>query len=166
MKPSVGQTVYQSIVSFASDEQHVVLDVPGGSTDPFAPIIIYQANGGDNQLWNIKPVDWAEGFFWIGNKKSQLVLTVPDTPGGQVFQEGINGQDTQLWRFVRDNNVAVVPVSFVVNKHSGLVLDVRGGGIGDGTPVIHYQQNGGSNQLWFGGDEALPADRSATAGNG
>lgn len=40
------------------------------------------------------------------------------------------------------------PVSQIVSKNSGKVLDVSGASIADGAPVIQYHQNNGANQAW------------------
>jgi len=145
--------IYQMVIANLDDTTDVpgrVLDVPGGNTAPFTPIIIYQPNGGDNQLWNFEPVLDDPGFFWIGNKKSQLLLTAPTNPGGQVFQLGNNASDLQMWQFVPANDV-LRRANYIVNKHTGLVLDIKGDTIENGTPVIQYQLNHGKNQQWYGG---------------
>jgi len=131
----------------------VVLDVPGGSTVSGTGIIVYTWNGGDNQLWAIQPAPNNPGFSVFRNKKSQLLLTVPPVAGGQVIQVADNGQDTQLWRFVPTGDGLS---NYVINKHSGLVLDVKGVNAWDGTPVIHYKQNNGANQQWYGGVPNVP----------
>jgi hypothetical protein len=148
MKPSVDDTFFTiNVKTGFRGGPEFVLDVAGASTEPGAGIIIDQFNGGDNQWWSITAV--ADGFFWIVNKKSRCFLSAPGSSEGQVFQSQTNAEDTQLWRFMPTGDGAT---NYVVNKHSGLVLDVERAEFTNGTAVIQFPRNNGVNQQWFGGE--------------
>jgi hypothetical protein len=148
------QSGWQIIWPDSGYGEQYVLDVAGGSTQPGAGIVLYgQSNSRESQLWNIYPAKDDPGYFYIGNKKSQLVLTVTaEIPGNgaQVFQTGLDNSDAQKWRFAPAGDPHSL-FDYVFNKFSGLVLDLEENRIADGTPILQYIQNGGRNQYWRGG---------------
>jgi hypothetical protein len=135
-----------------------VIDVPGGSGD-FVPVILFRANGGDNQLWELFPTGETDGsgnpFVFIVNKHSALGLTVPKTPqfdqGAAVFQAPVSRgvqADAQKWL---QFSLPTAPGAFIFsNKHSAMVLDVKGAAIdiNNGTPIIQFPANLNPTQLW------------------
>jgi hypothetical protein len=72
--------------------------------------------------------------------------TAPGT-GIQLFHFFGAGGDNQKWTFkpTGDNDGSF----YIVNKHSGLVLDVPDSNTDDGVQLIQFGQNGGDNQKWF-----------------
>ncbi|CEG67486.1 hypothetical protein RMATCC62417_03911 [Rhizopus microsporus] len=86
-----------------------------------------------------------EGYFFIKNQKHGLVITVLETEklAAQVIATKLDMQNynRQLWTH-KDG--------FLFNKASGLVLDVRGGCIVDGSELCQYKQKseGYENQQW------------------
>lgn len=94
-----------------------------------------------------------EGVYWIRNL--QWTNKVLDLSGGDLAQGtsilNYNENDTfnkplnQLWlveRFASRNKY------IIRNVHSNLVLDLSGGSSANGTPILCWNQHGGTNQQW------------------
>jgi hypothetical protein len=65
------------------------------------------------------------------------------TPGTNIVAATLSSSDTQLWNFTSDK--------FIVNKASGLALDVSGGNVVSGNPVVVWTKKAlasAANQLW------------------
>jgi hypothetical protein len=124
-----------------------VLDDPGGSTSNGAVIDQWQLNGGANQRWNLIPV--GNGDFMIQNLASQLVLDNSlSTSNGTVidqWQPERQPSYNQLWIIQPqpDGN------DLIISAYSGQVLDDSGSSSSNGTQLIQYPSNGGSNQEWI-----------------
>jgi hypothetical protein len=137
----------------------LVLDVPGFSNDAQTPIQQFPDNGGQNQHWQLVPVDGR--FFQVRSLSSGLVLDVrgasrDDHAVIQQFPD--NGGQNQHWEFIP---VFVGPPDLpfpvlgggttffkIRCRRSGKVLDVTGR---SAEPQVQLQQagdSGGSNQLW------------------
>ena len=147
---------FVTLVSQLSDVfGELVIDVPGGSKNGGIPVILFQEhdfNPGDNQLWELRLTGESDGsghpFVFIINKNSGLVLTVPNIPqfdvGAPVFQTTLLQSDNQKW-------LQLPPPP---NKHSAMVLDVKGANSSNGTPIIqnnailNSKQLFNPNQLW------------------
>jgi len=141
----------------------LVIDVPGGSKNGGTPVILFQEhdfNPGDNQLWELRLTGESDGsghpFVFIINKNSGLALTVPNIPqfdvGAPVFQTTLLQSDNQKWlQFPPPNQPGLFLFS---NKHSAMVLDVKGANSSNGTPIIqnnailNSKQLFNPNQLW------------------
>jgi hypothetical protein len=130
-----------------------VIDLPGGSQKPGAEIILYLLKNGVNQFWELRDTgEQSNGvhYYNIISNASGQALTVTATPGAgvgaRVFQAGLGNFDTQKW--------AIGPGlanTFIVNKFSGLVLDIQGGNLSLGTPIITFTRNSSTNdgnQRW------------------
>jgi glucosylceramidase len=131
------------------------LDVPDSSLYENTHIQQFHFTGGDNQLWDIYPVD--DTYFLIANRNSGLVLDIPD---GSTYdnvplqQFHYTGYDNQLWRF---DDVDGSFTQKIVNKNSGKLLDVPGSSYYDHAIIQQFHDNGGYlNQqwilIWDGGD--------------
>lgn len=95
--------------------------------------------------------DFPPGYFFIRNVESNLVLDIADgstAPGGRVilWDKKPSDNDNQLWKYDE---------GFLVNKKSGLVLEVpgyeNGGNINPGTALVQNkrrEQPKSLNQLW------------------
>ncbi|KUO00064.1 RICIN domain-containing protein [Streptomyces caeruleatus] len=109
------------------------------ATSKLAPTATAQANG------------FPEGYFFIRNAASGLALDVDGgstEPGASVilWPRKADGYDNQLWKYDQ---------GFLVNKASGLVVEVPGyeggGNIQPGTPVAQGERRerpDNLNQLW------------------
>lgn len=129
-----------------------VIDLPGGSQTPGAEIILYVQNNGVNQHWELQDSGQHTNvgrYYYIISRASGQALTVTGTPGAgvgaRVFQAGLGHWDTQKWQ------INSTPAdTFIVNKFSGLALDIQGNNFQNGTPIITYPKNPGGtvNQRW------------------
>lgn len=119
-----------------------VVDVPQASTANGTGLVHYMANGGANQAWQLTLA--RDGYYVLTNKHSLKVMEVRDwsrTAGAAVDQWDGFGNDNQLW--------SIVPVAQyykLVNKHSGLVLDL--GNAGGGTALVQSADTGAASQQW------------------
>jgi hypothetical protein len=130
-----------------------VIDLPGGSQTPGAQIILYTQNNGVNQHRQLHDTGEHTNvgrYYYIISKASGQALTETATPGARVgarvFQEGLGHLDSQKWQI----NTTTPGDTFIVNKFSGLVLDIQGNNFQAGTPIITYPENPGGtvNQRW------------------
>jgi hypothetical protein len=137
----------------------LVLDVPGASNVVGTPIQQYPDNGGENQHWQLIPVDG--GFFQVRSRSSGLILDVEHSSGddhARIIQWTDNGGHNQHWEFV-PVDVPPPDLPFPVLgggmtfyklrcRLSGKVLDVPGRSADPGTQLQQYADNGANNQLW------------------
>ncbi len=91
------------------------------------------------QYWKIIAVD--EKYYRIQNKNSALSLDVDDTE--HVIQNTFSGKPGQLWSFI-DVGTGYFMVQ---NKLSGKVLNLAGGGTGDGNQVILWDAVSSENEM-------------------
>lgn len=115
--------------------------------------------------------DFPDGYFFIRNADSGQVLDVQDgsaEPGAPVilWPRKSSGYDNQLWTY---------DSGFLVNKASGLVLEVpgyeSGGNITPGTSLVQNtrrEQPASLNQLWaYNYQHLMPYDpKVSLAGQG
>ncbi|SOE79922.1 Ricin-type beta-trefoil lectin domain-like [Streptomyces sp. OV198] len=99
----------------------------------------------------LQQAEFPPGYFFIRNYESNLVLDIADgstAPGGRVilWDRKPSDNDNQLWKYDE---------GFLVNKKSGLVLEVpgyeNGGSINPGTVLVQNkrrEQPKSLNQLW------------------
>jgi hypothetical protein len=139
---------------------HRALDIRGASKDGFAPAILFSSNGGDNQMFELRPTGETDAagnnFVWIIAKHSGMALSVPLEPrfdkGAQVFQEplltGAPGREGDVQKWLQSPGPRGQGIIFG-NKWSSLVLDVQGSSTNDNTPIIQWDQTNNPNQLWF-----------------
>jgi hypothetical protein len=124
----------------------LVLDVSGGSQDPYAGVIDWVPNGGLNQVWTFYPFGGNE--YEIVNANSGQCLTTDGTPGHQVFQYPCDGRGGQHWV----TNLAGVDSTprLIQNPWSSLCLDVYGASPWGGTEIDAWWWNGDDNQFFYG----------------
>jgi len=120
-----------------------------------------------------KPFELADQgpwFFVYPNPSSPgygepLVMDVQGastTPGTGIiaYTPNLGPTDNQLW-WVRPSDEQ--NYYFIVNRNSGLVLDVPGGATGGGVQLIQWQQQGNDSQKWTlveGGGSFGPTPRN------
>lgn len=110
--------------------------------------------------------DFPVGYFFIRNVASGQVLDVKDAsaqPGASIvlWPRKSSGYDNQLWKYED---------GFLVNKASGLVLEVPGyeggGNIGPGTSLVQNTRReppDSLNQLWaYNYQHLMPYDPKVT----
>jgi hypothetical protein len=160
--PSFVQLTPQNVLDGSIN--NTTLDIAGASKEPNAPAILFDANGGDNQLFELREtgeVDPNGGkFVWIIAKHSGMALTVPLEPrfdiGAQVVQQplltGAPGRegDVQKWLAFPGptDGEGGPPTIIFANRWSSLVLDAKASGTGNHTPIIQFGEANTRNQLW------------------
>ena len=123
-----------------------VLDVSGLSDDDGAPIQQWAWLGGENQQWEIVPVE--PPYVVLLSRRSGKALDVAGAStddGAAVIQWEHNDGDNQRWELVAQANGAFA----VRAKHSGKVLDVDGGSTADGALLQQWTWHGGENQQFM-----------------
>jgi len=108
------------------------LDVQGASTSPGTSVVLWDHNGGDNQVWYYCPTTRS-----IRGKQSGLPL---DVSGSKLCINSYNGSTEQQWMYNKFE-------SLIQNMaQPGKVFDVVGNGTSPGTEVCSWDLHGGENQ--------------------
>ncbi|MDX3192957.1 glycoside hydrolase N-terminal domain-containing protein [Streptomyces sp. MN03-5084-2B] len=119
-------------------------DISGGSTSAGAALIQWQAGSGLNQQFDFLASDG--GYHRIRARHSGLVLQVASSASGaDITQQPDTGATTQQWK-VTDQGGGVVSL---VNRASGLAMDVWGASTADGARISQYAVGGGANQRFL-----------------
>lgn len=120
------------------------LDISGGSMANGANVQLYDANGTDEQKFDIR-WDSMGKYYTIKNVHSGCSLDVAgagQTNGTNVWQYAENGTDAQKWYILPDANGGYT----IVSKVNGLAVDVKEGSTANGTNIWMYTQNGTTAQ--------------------
>jgi Ricin-type beta-trefoil lectin domain-like/Abnormal spindle-like microcephaly-assoc'd, ASPM-SPD-2-Hydin len=134
---------------------YLTLDVPGGSLLDNVLIQQFVWNGEANQQWLV--TDVGEGFCTIVSVATGKAL---DIPGGlsiaqlPVQQFGLHGGPNQQWRFVtlpavNGPTVFRPEVHQILNRATGMALDVPGGSQSSGLTIQQFPPHSGWNQTWI-----------------
>ncbi|GAB3951017.1 glycoside hydrolase N-terminal domain-containing protein [Kribbella albertanoniae] len=119
-------------------------DINGASTTAGATLIQWQLHSGLNQQFDFLPSDG--GHYRIRARHSGLVLQVAgNATGTDITQQPDTQATSQQWRLV-DQGGGVVSL---VNRQSGLAMDVWSSGTADGARVSQYTLTGGANQRFL-----------------
>ncbi len=108
--------------------------------------------------------------FIIGNVVTGNVIDDPNwsqNPGTQIDQWSENDGDNQKWEAVPSTG-ANAGYDTIVNRDSGLCLDVYGSETTEGAPVIQWTCTGNTNQQWKiteSPDSSLPGGYEITFTN-
>jgi hypothetical protein len=139
------RTAIQQWMQMDVKHSGMALDVRAGSLNAGAPIQQFRWNGGDNQLWEIIPVDGP--YVRVVSKRSGLCLDVADASqadGAPVIQFPWHGGYNQQWK--------IEPLadgwSRIVNRDSNKCLDVRGASMQSQASVQQFACQNQDNQLW------------------
>jgi hypothetical protein len=132
---------------------NLVLELPGNDISSAAGVAVQQweSVGGVDQRWRIQPVG-DSGFVTITNVRSGKALAVRDgstTDGAPVIQAASVADETSQEWALEDAGGGEV---WIVNRHSGKVLDVPGDDIEkrNGIPVQQWQrQRPAKDQRWL-----------------
>jgi Ricin-type beta-trefoil lectin domain-like len=120
-----------------------VLDVTGASKDNGAAVQQFGWLAGDNQEWEIVPVE--PPYVILLARHSGKALDVRGQSmdnGSEVQQWDYLGGDNQKWELVPQGG----GFFSVRSKHSGKVLDVRAASLDNGAALQQYDWWGGQNQ--------------------
>jgi hypothetical protein len=110
-------------------------------------IDIYGANDTGAQIWafsnaNVSPA----GYYNIAVSYGAYCVTASSSTSGSVVNlQPCVGSTAQAWNVVPAGNGAYL---FHPANNTGLCLDVQGAASADGTVVIAYTCDGGSNEQW------------------
>ena len=141
-------TVYETLGCWniaSPDDPKYVLDVKGASVNNSANVLLYTANGNNNQVWLLERQD--DGTFLVRSAKSGKVLDVArgsKAAGANVLQYAPSNKAWQKWRIVAnaDNTVTFV------NAHSSKVLEMDGATPANGRNVRQGEAGQTSSQRW------------------
>jgi len=110
------------------------LDVKGGDAVPGTPVILWNQNSGDNQVWYYCPTTRS-----IRSKQTGMAL---DVTGDRLCINHFSGSTEQQWNYNKFENL-------IQNAaQPGKVLDVVGAGTSPGTEVCSWDLHGRDNQKW------------------
>jgi len=118
-----------------SKQSGLYLDIKGASKSPGTPVVLWNKNNGDNQIWYHHPLTKT-----IRSKHSEMCL---DLNGDRLCVKPFQaGKAEQQWGYNKSrgtiDNVA---------RH-GKVLDVVGAATAAGTEVCSWDHHGRDNQKW------------------
>lgn len=109
------------------------VDVPGASRTNGTGLIIYACSSAVNQRWAHTA---AKEMRVYGTK----CMEASGSAGSRVVINSCSGNNDQKWTANANGTLT--------NVHSGLCLDVNGGGTANNTAVIVWNCHGSSNQIW------------------
>ncbi|MEU5154078.1 RICIN domain-containing protein [Glycomyces sp. NPDC021274] len=116
-------------------------DINGVSTAAGALLHQWSGTGRTNQQFQF--VDAGEGHFKIKASHSGLVLQVAsNSNGADITQQADTNAHSQHWRLTDHGNNVVS----IINRQSGLAMDVYERSTADGARISQYTPNGGTNQ--------------------
>jgi alpha-L-fucosidase 2 len=116
-------------------------DISGASTTAGAALVQWPLTSGLNQQFEFLPSDG--GYHRIRARHSGLVLQVAGTSGGaDITQQPDTGAAAQQWRVVDQGG----QVCSLVNRQSGLAMDVYQASTADGARISQWTVTGSTNQ--------------------
>jgi hypothetical protein len=121
----------------------LMLDISGASTSAGAPLIDWAYNGGSNQVFTFEP---SGSYYQIVNQNSGLCLYADGIAGDVIYQEPCNGSAPEQW--ATGLTSGSIYAYTIQNPVSGLYMDVNGDSPWEGTQIIQWSWNGGSNQYF------------------
>ena len=142
----------------------LVVDVYNGGATFGANIIQYTSHNGYNQQWQFKVYPPITTFYQFQNHNSGLVADVANggsTQGNNIIQYTNHQGANQEWILLPDGTHNGTPVYQIMNRNSGLIIDVNGAGTNAGATIIQWAQHNGLNQQW----EFLPSLNSCLNGS-
>ncbi|WP_410645823.1 RICIN domain-containing protein [Amycolatopsis sp. lyj-346] len=116
-------------------------DITGASTAAGATLVQWAPHTAANQQFDF--LASTDGYYRIRARHSGLVLQVASSASGaDITQQPDTGATTQQWRVTDLGGGAVS----LVNRASGLAMDVWGASTADGARISQYAASGGTNQ--------------------
>lgn len=157
-------TLYTGVYSIGNAQnKNFVLDVSGQSMDNGANIHMWQAHGGESQMWVITNLN--NGYYTIRNLKTGKYLDAigsGTTKGTNVDQWAGGTYDNQMWSVTVNSNGTYT----FVNKCNGLALDMSDGGWPkNGTNVQMWTKNTTNAQQWYLTPQKVVANGTYKLGN-
>jgi Ricin-type beta-trefoil lectin domain/Gametolysin peptidase M11 len=123
------------------------LDLPGGQSSDGTAVIQYDCHGGPNQQWKVE--DAGETVRIVSRMSGKCIGN--DDAASRVTQSSCGRASSQHWLLkpVGDGYV-------LQNAANSRCLDVPGGSTANGTRLLLWTCNGGSNQTWRYASPATP----------
>lgn len=146
---------YYYIVSAVGDGGTYVLDIAGKKTANGTNVDIYKSNGGTNQQFMFTKN--SDGSYKIltrisEGKSAVEVANADKSSGANIQQWELNDAGCQNWILESVSNPGcVMDTSFIYefkNVNSGMVMDIAGGKMENGTNVQQWSSNGYDCQRW------------------
>lgn len=146
---------YYYIASCVGDGGTYVLDVAGKKADNGTNIDLYQYNGGTNQQFML--TENSDGSYKLltrvsGEKSAVEVSGASKESGANVQEWEINGVNCQDWILETVTDPGCVMDESLIysfeNVNSGMLLEIAGGVMADGTNVQQWDSNGYDCQRW------------------
>ncbi|MFI3096986.1 RICIN domain-containing protein [Streptococcus suis] len=136
---SVGQRVTEGDYRIVSNENpSLLVSVQDGSTNSGVNIRLEQDRNTENQVFTITHHN--EGFYKIIQKSSgNAVDAEGDINGNNIASHGFHGRNNQQW-IIRPTGDGYTYE--IIDRRSGLVMDIAGGRIGNGTNIQLWESNG------------------------
>lgn len=133
--------------------QNKCIDVCAGSGDDGANVDLWTFNGGQNQIFHFKYDENTKCYtiFCVGSAKVLNVHMANPIPGSNVNQYINKNLDEEKWAITKKEDGGFL----ILNRYSGLSLDVDCGIMKDGSNVSTYTPNGGFNQNFVLNSESL-----------
>jgi hypothetical protein len=117
-----------------------VTEIAGASTAVGAALIQWPSNGGQHQQFEF--IDAGSGYVRIKARHSGLVLQVANpTSGADITQQPDTNTTSQHWKISDEGGVVNL-----INRQSGLAMDVWQRSTADGARISQYTYSGGTNQ--------------------
>ncbi|MGW5714960.1 RICIN domain-containing protein [Amycolatopsis sp. NPDC003865] len=140
--PPPGSPVQAGVnYTLVAEHSGKLLDISGVSTAAGARLQQWTATGGQNQQFDF--LDSGDGYYRVRARHSGLVLQVAGSgTGADITQQPDSGAAAQQWR-VTDQGGGVVSL---VNRLSGLTMDVWEASAADGARVSQWTYTGAANQ--------------------
>lgn len=126
------------------------LGVSGMSKANGASAIQWTCNNADSQAWSWEAT--SNGYYVAVNLNSGKCLDVAAasvTAGSWAIQYTCDRDEGEQWYAELIKTIGVTDLYYLVNRNSGLCLDVKGQSVKPGTQVIQWYCNQGTNQQWF-----------------
>ncbi|MCX2951758.1 glycoside hydrolase family 2 TIM barrel-domain containing protein [Lentzea sp. NEAU-D7] len=118
-----------------------LVDINGGSASAGATAIQWTATGGLNQVFDF--LDSGGGHYRVRARHSGLVLQVAGSgTGADITQQPDSNSPAQQWQVV-DHGLGVISL---VNRQSGLAMDVWQASTADGARISQWTTGSGLNQ--------------------
>lgn len=120
------------------------LDIKGASKAHAANVQLYKGNGSQAQKFHFESD--GNGYYVVTVIGSGKVLSVKNAsviPGNNVMQTNYSGSNTQKWA-VHEAADGIV----LVNKATGLAVDIAGAKYANGTNIQAYKRNNSAAQIF------------------
>ncbi|MFC3491008.1 glycoside hydrolase family 2 TIM barrel-domain containing protein [Glycomyces rhizosphaerae] len=138
--PSGGPVEPGAFYRLVAQHSGKAADINGASTSAGAALIQWTANSGPNQQFEFIA---AGGYYKIRARHSNLVLQVAsNATGADITQQPDTGAASQQWTLT-DHGGGTVSL---VNRASGLTMDVWAQSTEDGARISQWNATGGANQ--------------------